>query len=87
MIFNHLDGPTLIVTKLPDGSLAWTVMRPQSVSVEGGQFMETRMTLEGWPMAGGWNPGTPPSDWDREPGMIEPPATALPSAEVRRLNP
>lgn len=65
-MLNHLDGPTLIVTKLPDGSFAWTVISPREMRIDFDGGSRLNLMVSGRVVTGDWQPGTPPADWDRQ---------------------
>ncbi len=86
-MMEHLDGPTLIVTKLPDGRLAWTVIQPQAMEISfDGWSPRIGFKLKGWVMTGDWCYGPPPADWERTATeQIGTPYPALGPREIHRL--
>lgn len=83
----HYSGPTLILTRLPDGGLTWTVIQPQAMSVTS-DWHGISLKIEGQVMTGDWRYGPPPTDWEAMAmGELPSDRAALASPEVHRLPP
>jgi hypothetical protein len=82
---DHLDGPTLLVTKLPDGSMAWTVIRPRSMEISSHYGGGITLKIEGRVLTGDWRYGPPPADWEEQATGELPASRPAIGPEVKRL--